>query len=904
MSAPSDRNAPGRPVPPFRASAPPATGSYDALREEAIYDAVYEDLEAPAAPAVLAWAVAPAPEAVPAAPAAPAVAVSDPFAEAPIAAPALDEPPGAAGDGYADPARFEAPGAFKIGFDSPLREGGERPPALVEPARPVRLLPAVAGAAPPPPPGPPAPPRVQARRAFGERAEVLYRHRRLAAGVFGACVLAGLLAGTLGPKRYEASSVLLLNPSQPAGAQAPLVGTFADLPGLEARKVLNQALILQEAPAIAERTAERLLAAGPALSFAADLGGAPTVEAVAAYLQDHAVSVEPAGEEVDALRVTATSGDAGEAARIAAVYTEEYAALTRETSRERITATRVFLEEQVARSEGELDELEHQIAAYRTAERAVALDAQTQGAIGQIAALQADLDRARIEVRMREATLGSLEREMATLEGRMTHRAASTAGVELVQLDSQITELERVVEQIYLRNPQYRGDPNAHPDLRELERRLDGLRAEKRRLAGELAGDVAASGGVNPGSQGENGEGYVAALRRQIAEQEAALSGARASAGALSGRLGAASGVLTAIPEQARELAQLERDRAAAEQLVLFLTQKLQEARVAEETEFGLAQVVRAPQVPRRPASPNLPLSLALGVVFGALLGIAAAAVKSRTDPRVHTPADLEAHGFTVVGAIPELAEAGGAPVTVEGHRVPPALVSLTRAFSPAGEAFRHLHAGLQGGDAPQALPQVLLVTGPEVGSGKSLVAANLAVAAAQAGRRTLLVDADLRRPSVHAYLGLGAAPALGEGIEAEGLVYWNTVVPGLFALTTREPARAPGDLWSPEQAARLLAGLRTAFDLVVVDAPPGLVAADAALLAPHADAALLVAAAGKTDADALEQVARELSGAGLARIGAVLNRFDPRKSVAYRRTIGYRYATRYAAERTARAPA
>ncbi|MDX1419346.1 MAG: P-loop NTPase, partial [Rubricoccaceae bacterium] len=640
--------------------------------------------------------------------------------------------------------------------------------------------------------------------------------------------------------------------------------------------------------------ARRLLAAGTPLSFAAAFGGAPTVETVADHLQRKVVTVEPAGEQVDAIRVTARSGEAEEAARIAALYTEEYVALTRETSRARITATRAFLEAQVARREGELDEVERQIADYATRERAVALDAQTQGAIGQIAALQADLDRARIEVRMREATLASLEREAVALQGRMSVRAASTADTGLRELDGQITEIERVVEQIYLRNPQYRGDPGAHPDLRELERRLAGLRAEKRRLAEELARDVAAAGGVNPSATGENGEGYVAALRQQIAEQQAALSGSRAEADALAGRLAEASGVLTTIPEQSRELAQLERGRAATEQLVLYLTQKLQEARVAEETEFGLAQVVRQPQVPLRPTHPRPLLALFLGGTFGLLLGLAAAALRSRTDARVHTPATLGDHGFSVLGVIPELGKAAGEPpVEVEGHAVASSLVALTTPFSPPAEAFRHLHAAVQG----SAAPQVLLVTGAEVGCGKSLVASNLAVSAAQAGQRVLLIDADLRRPSVHATLGLGAAPALGEAMAGENLIYWSTMVPGLFALTVKTPAAAPADLWGPEQAARLLRDVRTAFDLVVVDAPPVLVAADAALLAPHADAALLVAAAGRTHADALGQVAGELAGAGLGQIGAVLNRFAPEKSLSFRATLGYRYATRYAAE-------
>lgn len=812
-----------------------------------------------------------------------------PPAEKPGGARDLDRP-GSTGDGHASPA---GPGEddIEIGFGI-VAPTQSTPSETVAPARPARSQPALASGAGASPPAPPSP-RVQARRAFGERADILFRHRGLALSVFAACLLAALAYSLTAPTRYEASSVLLISTTRPAGAQESLVGAFVDIPGMEGRKVLNQALILQEAPEIAARTAARLIQSGTPLSFAADLGGTPTAEAVAAYLRAHAVTVEPAGDQVDAIRVTATSGDAAEAARIAALYTEEYVALTRETSRERITSTRVFLEEQLARREGELEATEGRIAGYLTRERAVGLDAQTEGAIGQIAALQADLDRARIDVSMREATLGSLESEMTALEPRMTRRASSTADAGLRQIESQISELERVVEQIYLRNPSYRGNPGAHPDLRELERRLDGLRDQKRRLAGEFAGDVAAAGGVNPGATGENGEGYVAALRRQIAEEQAALSGARAEAGALSGRLASASGALTTIPEQARTLAQLDRSRAATAQLVGLLTQRLQEARVAEETEFGLAQVVRTPEVPLQASGPSLPMNLALGGVFGLLLGLGAVAARSRTDARVHTPADLEALGLAAIGVLPDLGKkAGKTTVAVEGHEVPAALVAHAHPFSPAAEAFRHLYAALQGGGAPQ----VVLVTGAEVGGGKSLTAANLAVTAAQSGRRVLLLDADLRRPAVHRFLGLGAVPASEAGAGArslvrwspKNLVYWKTAVPGLFALTAKEAARTPSELWQSDTVAALLTGLRTAFDLIVVDAPSSLVAADAAVLAPHVDAALLVAVAGRTDADALEGAARALAGAGLVQIGAVLNRFDPRKSLAYRRAPGY----------------
>ena len=852
--------APDHPADPFGAAPGPA-----------VYDAVYEDVEG-VPPFQAAW-----PE-----PDEPAPVV--PPAPAPAEAPAQD--PWAA-----DGLHYTPGDGFRIEPEAPAGV----PTRALQRYEAGRPLPAPAAAAPPPPPTEP-PTRLAARRAFREKGEMFKRHRGLFLVVFLTVLGAFVLYSALAPKEYRAYSVLLIHPQRSAAVQDDGVEALTDAPGGEDERVLNQALILQQATAIARETAERLLAAEDAagLPLLATLGGAPSVEEVARYLQEEAVTVERAGEDVDAVRVTATSSDPREAARIAALYTEEYVNLTRSTGQGRVSTTRQFLEEQVARRQGELDEIEHQLATYMTRENAAGLDVQTSETIQQVASLQASLDQARVETRMRGATLGSLERELAGLQPRLAARAASTSSAEIVRLDSMIARLDGIVEQVYLRNPQFRGNPDAHPDLRAMEDRLAGLRREKERLAGQASRDVIAAGGVDLGGGERNGPAYVTDLRRQIAEQRAALEGARASASALAQRLAEASGALRAVPQQSVDLAQLERQRTATAQLLTFLTTRLQETRLAEESGFGLAQVIRPAQVPTEPASPNWPLNLSVGFLLGSLLGLGAVSIRYRTDPKVHTPADLADQGFAVLGAIPVLAAAAGPKVRVAEHEVSAALVTVTQTFSPEAEAFRHLFAGLQVGPSPE----VLLVTGPEVGTGKSLVAANLAVVAAQAGLRVLLLDADLRRPTVQTLLGLGAAPALGEG--GPNLVYWNTPVPGLFALTAREPATTPDSLWSPEEVARLLGSLRTLFDLIVVDAPPGLVAADAALLAPHADAALLVAAAGQTDADALAQTAAELGAAGLYQVGAVINRFDPRRAVGFMRTFGYRYSTSYTAARRA----
>ncbi|MEM0963812.1 MAG: CpsD/CapB family tyrosine-protein kinase, partial [Bacteroidota bacterium] len=201
-------------------------------------------------------------------------------------------------------------------------------------------------------------------------------------------------------------------------------------------------------------------------------------------------------------------------------------------------------------------------------------------------------------------------------------------------------------------------------------------------------------------------------------------------------------------------------------------------------------------------------------------------------------------------------------------------------------EGFRHLQAALAAG--PQA-PQVVLVGAPGAHAGKSLVATNLAVVAAQAGRRTLLVDANLRHPAIGALLGLGEHP-LGEGPEGSNFVYWSTASPGLFAMTPREVAQRPDQMWSPDQVGELLANLRDAFDLILIDTPAALASATPTLLAPHVDAALLLAEADTTDLDAMAQVATELSQVGLSRIGAVLNKFDARRDARYRSTAAVRH--------------
>ena len=812
---------------------------------------------------------------------APIVQMGDPFAEStprPAQEPSL---------------QYDEASGFRIDY------GSEGAPASASTAlaRIRRPRPVPAPAAPPSVPGPPAPPRASGRYAARDKARMLRRHR----GLVVAMTLLGLIGGWLltevMPETYRAYSVLLISPPRQGG---DLGGDFVDAPGVDDRKTLNQALILKEDGVIAERTAGAILALPGAARLstvegAARRHGAPvTAEAYAEYLQTDVVTVGPAGEQVDAIRVEAEAGDAREAARIASIYTDEYLGLSQSVNRGRLTATREILEEQLARREGELSEVEQQLKGFMTSRNAAGLEAQTSATVGQIGSLQSQLDAARGEVQERSARLAQLEADLASVGTRLDRsaEAAVTASPAQTQaLDASIAELEGHLNNVYLRNPELRGNPRAHPDVSRMVDRLEALQSERRAVAGRQSSAALASGGLDLASAGGNGPAYLAELQRQISQERAALQGSSARAATLASRLGEARGQLRGVPEAQVELGQLQRQQAASAATVQRLGEELEKVRLAEDTELGIARVVREVATPSKPASPRALLNLGLGGALGLMLGLAGAAVRYRTDARVHTPDDLEEHGFAVLGTIPDLG-----PAIREGRQehdgasVDAVLVTLTHPFSPQAETFRHLHAALYTG-ASQA-PEVVLVTGPDSETGKSAIATNLAIAAAQAGRRVLLVDADLRKPTVAGLLGLGDHPALGEGPEGTNLVYWSTAVPSLFAMTPRDRAESPDEMWAPHQVGELLTNLRTAFDLVVVDSPPALHAADPTLLAPHADAALLVARAGRSDVDALSQVASELSGVGLSRVGAVLNRFDARRAVGFAKTAGVRQSS------------
>ncbi|MCD5348626.1 polysaccharide biosynthesis tyrosine autokinase [Kineosporia mesophila] len=268
------------------------------------------------------------------------------------------------------------------------------------------------------------------------------------------------------------------------------------------------------------------------------------------------------------------------------------------------------------------------------------------------------------------------------------------------------------------------------------------------------------------------------------------------------------------------------------------------------------------------PVAPRVPLNLALGLLVGLGLGIGAAVLRDALNTSVSSISDIE----KLTGAVP----LGVVPFDASTSKQP--LVDSDEHGARA-EAFRTLRTNLQFADVDSP-PRVIVVTSPLPDEGKSTSACNLALTLALGGARVVLVDGDLRKPSVGRYLGISSGAGLTTVLAGRHDLRDVVTVYGrdtLAVLPSGPTPPNPSELLGSQQMADLLATLAEHYDVVVVDAPPLLPVTDAAVLAAAADGAVLVLRHGKTRKEDANRALQALAAVNAKLLGSVLN-FAPKK--------------------------
>ncbi|MEM1042730.1 MAG: polysaccharide biosynthesis tyrosine autokinase [Bacteroidota bacterium] len=739
--------------------------------------------------------------------------------------------------------------------------------------------------------------------------EILQRGWKLvllvALAVFG---VAALYTFTQAPL-YSTASVVLVDTNKNQNWSANSIESLLSFGG-DSRTIYNEVEILRQSVPLAEGVAARLTEAAPEpapLMLDGD-GQARTVGGMARAMLEQSVSFAPVSERADLIRITARSTSPDEAALMANLYAEEYLKRSQETSRASISSSRAFLEGQEAKRREDLRQIEGDLGQFLTQEGAIALDAEGQNAVTQIAALDAALEETRVELEMEQAALGSLEAEVERVEPGLARRIASGVENEIRVLQERIAELELQASDFYSVDPTLEGNEARDPDLLQITSRIERLRQQVDQQAGQYVEEVLAVGGIDASTGRASGLGYITGLQREVVQKRIRVQGLAAKAAALRAQVGAYEGRLRDIPRQTIQLAQLQRQQQATERTYLFLVEKLQEARVAEESELGYVEVIRRADVPLDPVRPRPVLNLALGLLFGLAAGVGASMLWNALDHRIKAPDDLRAHGFTVLGAVPDMKDivkrnfGGQERVRIDSHEVSTTVAAVLHPLSPLAEAFRHLRTNIQF-SLPDQQVEVMMVTSSGPSEGKSTTAMNLAVSMAQAGHRTLYVDADLRKPKGHTLLGLTRYNGLSELLFRRGTIDWESyrqplrvtwkefddAVENLYVIPAGKHVPNPAELLNSQRMSELVAEMREAFDIVVIDTPPVLAVTDAVLVSRLCDGIVFLSVAGQTSWRSLVRTRDGISVSGTPLLGTVLNRFDERvKGYGYGYGYGY----------------
>ena len=311
--------------------------------------------------------------------------------------------------------------------------------------------------------------------------------------------------------------------------------------------------------------------------------------------------------------------------------------------------------------------------------------------------------------------------------------------------------------------------------------------------------------------------------------------------------------------------------------------------------------IIQPAVVPTAPSSPNHRQDIAFGFAVGVVLAWGYAFLRDRLDDRVHGRSDLEAAVQAPTLAVVPKVEVGRRK---KKYRDAAQLVTIVAPGSPAAEAYRTLRTNLQF-IARDGKVKVIAVTSPHAGEGKTTTVANVAATLAHTGKRVVAVSADLRKPRLHRYFGLGngdgLSSVLSKQAELSDVVRRPEEIDSLRVLTSGWVPPNPAELLSSDEMEELLGLLRESADYVLVDTAPVLVVSDAMIVARRADAVILIGDSGSTTRASLTSAREQLEQVGANVVGAVLNGFDPSKARYYpyasRYTASYQYRYGYGTE-------
>ena len=553
-----------------------------------------------------------------------------------------------------------------------------------------------------------------------------------------------------------------------------------------------------------------------------------------------ALTIEPVRNS-RLVKVSFDSPDPVLAARVANAITQSYISMNLEKKYDASTYAKTFLEDRIAQIKVKLEEAERAQVAYARDHQIFNLDKEGGSTSGQ---------------------------NLAEFNG-----ALSKAQQERIKAESMYTQL------------------SAGSDLpQSLESSLiQQLKSTKAKLEGDYQEKLKTFKPGYPAMQELGAQ--IKEVNDQIAKEiqtvrksiKTNFEAAKANEASLTAKLNESKKEILDLQSRSIQFNILKREADTNRQLYDGLLQRLKEVSVSGGVGTNNIFVVDKAEVPKNQHSPNVKLNLLIGILIGLIGGIALAIFFVFMDDSFQSTVDIEKHlGLPVIGVIPETDDLVSTGDIVR-H-------TMNDARSGLAEALRSTRTALQFA-TPDGAPKILGITSSDMSEGKSTCSVGLAIHFAQCGSRVLIIDADMRRPTLHKTFdtpnSIGLSNLLSGGATFNEIIRTADIAHFSFIPSGPTPPN-PTELLNGQRFRDLLKTASEEYDLVIVDSPPILGLADALLIGNMVQHLLLVIEAGETSRKAVIGCVKRLMASHVRPLGCILNRFHPRH-------IGYGYDYHYA---------
>jgi capsular exopolysaccharide synthesis family protein len=607
----------------------------------------------------------------------------------------------------------------------------------------------------------------------------------------------------------------------------------------------------------------------------------------------------------DVIFVSALSTNPKAAAIIANAYADEYYQNNLNNSRKQFRSTREFLERTLETKKISLDAMEDSLRHYIEAHGAV--EEGGQSVVQAISTLEAQRDEVDIEIETMKSTIQSYEKKLAEVKATLPKNEEQEIDADSKRIMDMVTSMEvtKTLEQIAALEQQrdYIKEQNADsPDQELVKKRVT-------EIDGQIAGlrkQINDRMGINTSSPKQNVENRDLAnsLNNKISDSRMQLQSMEVRRNALVNSIEQNEARFQKIPKMNIDYARLQRAKMTLEKVYTAVEEKYQSALIAEQSEFGYVDILQRAVPPVTHLYPNIPKNLGFGFFIGLVLGISSTFLINYFDDRIHKPEDIKRHGLSVLTVIPTMDKKtldlitgiDSVNSTVNGERgtirriddteeitdgniqlIDPHLVTAINPYSRIADSYRRLRTSVQYWKKDVPVKSILTVSGAPQ-EGKSVTSANLAVVFAQTRKKILLVDVDLRRPTIHELFGLDLEPGLTEVLFGEvdlSTAIRKTFLENLDILPCGAIPLNPTELIGSSTMKNLKNDLDKMYDIILYDSPPILLFTDSELLVAMVDAVVLIVKTGSTTFDSLEHTVDIIEGIRLNLAGVVVNEYE-----------------------------